>query len=191
MLVRFRLCFPVWIAFAASTTLAATSACSGRTGREDAEGGEGPSVDAAGGSSGASGSPLTPGGAGGVAAGSASGGNLSSSGSAQMPLMGAAFFDFDCSSNGSLPDGDQCAICEKTQCKEELKTALGQEWDSGDADGPCKGWFDCVQECECNDQPCYRACSGKLNEGTCPDGFAPLDSCLSSTCASSCSNHSG
>ena len=108
----------------------------------------------------------------------------------QPALSGPAFFDLDCGQNGALPPPDTCAQCERTQCEAQFAAALGSEWTNGRADGPCRAWFDCIQACECNDQACYRTCTGKLGEGSCAAAFSGLDSCVQSDCKSACSSSS-
>ncbi len=136
----------------------------------------------------AGGKPLTPG----LGAGADPGGSMSGDGdmggAMQAPLRGPAFIDFDCSPDGSLPEGDACATCQQTLCGEELAGALGENWSTGQANGPCKPWFDCLQDCTCNDQACYKACIPHLGEGACATAFAPFDACFSSTCQSDCSS---
>ncbi len=192
MLANFSAHLPKHLALAV-LVLGLAAACSGHTDTGEGRGGDSGAGGSAAGTkattAGTSGAPLTPGVAGSDPVG-ARGGESTTGGTTQQPLNGAAFFDFDCSSDGKLPPGDACAVCEQTQCKDELASALGDNWSSGQADGPCKAWFDCLQACTCNDQPCYKSCTSKLSEGNCPTAFAPFDACLGDTCHSSCSSSS-
>jgi hypothetical protein len=128
---------------------------------------------------------LVPGQSGGSAASSA-GGEGADPAVPTGPLQGPAFFDFDCSSDGQLPEGDACAKCQVTSCDEELTNALGNDWMSGRALGPCRKWFECVQACPCNDQACYRSCVALLGQGTCEASFIALDACVTEECQSRC-----
>lgn len=178
------------VTFTASLVVSLAAACSAHTksGGRGGEAGSGGVAGSIGTTRAVGGMPLTPG----VAAGSEPGGSIGGEGDAgratQDSLRGPAFCDFDCSSDGTLPEGDACAICQQTLCEEELADVLGKDWSTGHADGPCKSWFDCLQACTCNDQTCYRACTGHLGDGACPTAFAPFDACFSETCQSTCSS---
>jgi hypothetical protein len=130
---------------------------------------------------------LVPGQSGGSAA-SSTGGEGADPSVPTVPLQGPAFFDFDCSPNRQLPEGDACAQCQVTSCGEELSNALGNDWILGRALGPCREWFECIQACPCNDQACYRSCVGALGEAPCEASFIALDACVTEECQSRCSS---
>jgi len=115
------------------------------------------------------------------------GGPVDGSGGAPAPpLMGAAFLDFDCGEDGRLPAPDACAECQATSCATELSAALGGEWSSNAADGPCAPWFNCIQACPCNDQDCYVGCLAHLVD--CQEWWRPIDACTIASCQEACSS---
>lgn len=118
------------------------------------------------------------------------GGSESAAGTAGMPLSGSAAFDLGCGIDGALPAGTECSTCQITSCASELTTALGSEWKSGAADGPCRAWFDCIQACDCGDQSCYKGCIMHLSEGACQQPALAIDSCVMEQCLSVCSTSS-
>jgi hypothetical protein len=155
--------------------------CSGRSTDPDGSGGSAGGGGKA--SGGGTGSIPVPG----------SGGNqggASADGPSAAPLSGPAAFDFDCGQNGELPPGTKCSSCQMTSCAAELATALGSDWHSGTADGPCGAWFDCIQACMCNDQFCYQACTPHLVEDSCQRPGQELDTCVTQKCRSACSSSS-
>jgi len=122
-----------------------------------------------------------------------SGGNQGGAGGggpSDAPLSGPAAFAFDCGQNGELPPETECSSCQMTSCAAELATALGSDWHSGTADGPCRAWFDCIQACMCNDQLCYKTCIPHLVEDICQKPGQELDSCVTQNCSSACSSSS-
>jgi hypothetical protein len=166
-------------AVAIALALSSTLACSGST--TEAPGGGG---TAGGGTAGASGRggdfSITPGG------GPALGGATSTNPEATRELTGPAYFDMDCSADG-FPEPNACTACELTSCEDELADALGDDWASGNADGPCLAWFDCVQVCPCNDVDCYRGCISQLAKAPCNQAALRLDACVNEQCSADCS----
>jgi hypothetical protein len=164
----------------------AIASCSGKTdgGPPQSPGsmaGKGASTTAGGADDG----PLVPAQAGGAASDSL-GGEGAASPMPDAPLRGPAFFDFDCSPDGQLPEANACADCQRASCSAELAEALGAQWTSGSASGPCQGWFQCVQACPCNDQPCYASCTRLLGESACEASFLALDTCVTEKCQPHC-----
>jgi hypothetical protein len=95
----------------------------------------------------------------------------------------------DCSPDG-FPEPNACTACQLTSCEEELTDALGDDWASGNADGPCRAWFDCLQACPCNDIDCYQGCIGQLGEAPCNQAALRLDACVNEQCSTDCSGNS-
>jgi hypothetical protein len=199
---------PLTLLWATSAVQWFVPACSGNTeerqrseaGASGAQPDENQSAGEAGVEPSSAGSPSSPGiggeiGLGGrPGSGGASGQGAAAPGGAGagiLPLMGPAFIDFDCGHSGELPAPSACAECQQTSCRAEFAAALGADWRSGNADGPCRNWFSCLQVCSCNDQECYRSCLPKLSEAACEEAWRPIDACTIDSCQELCSSGQG
>lgn len=169
-------------AVAIALALSSTPACSGRT-SEGPGGGETAGGETAAASGRGGDFPITPGGDPGF------GGATSSDPEPTSELTGPAYFDMDCSPDG-FPEPNACTACQLTSCEDELADALGGDWASGNADGPCREWFDCLQACPCNDISCYKGCISQLGKAPCSQAAVRLDACVNEQCSADCAGNS-
>lgn len=103
-------------------------------------------------------------------------------------LHGLAIVNPSCGTGDGGPD-DACITCATSSCVPEFESCFGAGWQTTLAGGTCTTFGQCVMDCDCGDNQCFRVCLADLEKDTasaCYGCVTTLFTCEVTKCGDAC-----
>jgi hypothetical protein len=103
-------------------------------------------------------------------------------------LHGLAIVNPACGTGDGGVD-DDCITCASTSCVPEYQACFDSGWQTSLVGGVCADFGQCVTDCGCGDNTCFKGCVATIESDTanaCYDCLTNLFTCEQNNCASEC-----